>query len=260
MLLFRHRLLWRHIFITGQRRKQAIPGAAIAHGIYTTNTVTGRTRMVAAVKKIAPLGIDEATKMCNSFVLVLKPNGKMWLCLNPVRINQAFIQPVHRGLTVKELLPKLAHEKYLTHIDAMSYYHNVKLSEKSLYIATFSCQCSRLKYKWLQFQTALAGDISQRKIGEIFRELPDVIYIADDILIVGHDGNSADHDKTLCRVLQICRKENLKLNKSKCNFRSTTIPVFGEIISRHGLRPNVHMLQTLKHIPHPKSKKELHTF
>ena len=32
---------------------------------------------------ITPLGVDKAAEWCNSFVLVPKANGKVWLCLDP---------------------------------------------------------------------------------------------------------------------------------------------------------------------------------
>ena len=76
------------------------------------------------------------------------------------------------------------------------------------------------------------------KKDKIFKELPNVLGFADDILVVGYNSNEADHDKTLCRALQICRKEKLKFNKDKCNFRCTSLPLFDEIISRHGVRPD----------------------
>ena len=60
--------------------------------------------------------------------------------------------------------------------------------------------------------------------------------IADDIFDVGIGSNGADHDKTVCKVLQICRKENLKLNEDKHHFRCTLVPYFGEIVSRQGLK------------------------
>ena len=59
----------------------------------------------------------------------------------------------------------------------------------------------------------------QCKIDGIFKDLPNVFGIADDILVVGYDGDGKDHDKTLWQVLQICRNVNLKLNKNKCHFR-----------------------------------------
>ena len=55
----------------------------------------------------------------------------------------------------------------------------------------------------------------QRKIDKIFKEVPNVFDTADDILVVEYDTNDRDHDNTLRGILQICRKENLKLNKDK---------------------------------------------
>ena len=45
---------------------------------------------------ITPLGIDETAEWCNNFVVVPKPNGKIRLCLDKVRLNQAFSWPLHR--------------------------------------------------------------------------------------------------------------------------------------------------------------------
>ena len=43
------------------------------------------------------LGVDETAEWCNSFVLVPKANGKVWLCLDPACLNQALVRPIHRG-------------------------------------------------------------------------------------------------------------------------------------------------------------------
>ena len=86
-------------------------------------------------------------------------------------------------------------------IDARSGYHGLYLNEKSSYL-TFSCQ----------FGAAPAADAFQRKIDEIFRELLNIIGIADDILIVAYDYSGGNQDRTLHIVLQIYRKV-------KCPFR-----------------------------------------
>ena len=44
---------------------------------------------------IAPLGVNEILRWCNSFVLVPKANGKVRLCLDPVWLNQALIRSIH---------------------------------------------------------------------------------------------------------------------------------------------------------------------
>ena len=53
------------------------------------------------------------------------------------------------------------------------------------------------------------------------------------IILVG--AKIAHHDNTLCRGLQIYRKENLKCNKDKYHFKYIPVPFFSEIISEKGV-------------------------
>ena len=96
----------------------------------------------------------------------------------------------------------------------------------------------KYRYKRLPFGAASTGKMFQYKINEIFKNLPNVFAIADDILLLDYDIDGKDHDNMLWQVLQICRQVNLKLNKDICHFRCTSVPFFGEVISRHGLQPN----------------------
>ena len=52
--------------------------------------------------------MDEASELCNSFILVPKANGKVRVCLDWARFNKALIRPVHRGLTLNDILLRLA--------------------------------------------------------------------------------------------------------------------------------------------------------
>ena len=49
--------------------------------------------------------------------------------------------------------------------------------------------------------TAPAGDMFQRKINKIFKDMPNVFGIVDDILVAEYEADGRDHDKTLQRVL-----------------------------------------------------------
>ena len=155
---------------------------------------------------IVPLGIDETAEWCNSFVLVPKSNGRVRLCLDIVRLNQALIRPVHRGPTLNDILLKLNNAKNLSLIDVSSGYHNLKLDERSSYLMMFTCQFGIYRYKRLPFGTVPAGDMFQRKIDAKFKELPNLFGIDYNILVVGCAANSKNHDETLWRVLQICRR------------------------------------------------------
>ena len=77
---------------------------------------------------------------------------------------------------------------------------------------------------------APVSDMFQKKIVKLFSSMPNEFSIADDILIAGFDKQEKDHNATLDKVLTICRQANMKLNKDKCLFRCTSIPISGKII------------------------------
>ena len=88
---------------------------------------------------ITPLGMDETAKWCNSFILVPKANGKVRLCLDPARLNQVLIRPVHSGPTLNYIFPKLNNIKYLSLIDMSSGFHNLRLDDRPSYLTTLVC-------------------------------------------------------------------------------------------------------------------------
>ena len=121
-------------------------------------------------------------------------------------------------------------------IDASLGYHNLKLDKKSLYLTTFACPFGRYRYKCLPFRAALVGDMFQHKIDEIFNDMPNVFGIADNILVIGYDKDGTDNNEAVYNVLRWCQDVNLKLNKDKRHFRCTSIPFFGEVVSREGIQ------------------------
>ena len=96
----------------------------------------------------------------------------------------------------------------------------------------------------------------QWKIHEIFNDMPNVFGIADDILVIGYDKDRTDHDEAVYDVLRQCQDVNLKLNKVKCHFRCTSIPFFGELVSREGVQPYPQKIKALTKMQAPKNKKD----
>ena len=91
-------------------------------------------------------------------------------------------------------------------------------------------------------------------------DMTNVFGITDDILVIGYDEDGADHDAAVHKVLQCCKEVNLKLNKEKLHFRCTSIPFFGQVISRKGVQPDPQKVKALMDMPLPNNKKELQAF
>ena len=117
----------------------------------------------------------------------------------------------------------------------------------------------RYRYKWLPFRAVPPGSKGHDS-NEIFKDIPNVFGIADDILVAGYEADGKDYDETVWRVLQRSRPVNLKLNNDKCHFRFTSGPFFGEIILQHGVKPEPQKIKALMEMLSPKNKKEVQAF
>ena len=150
-------------------------------------------------------------------------DGTAEWCLDPLRLNQVLIWPVHRRPTLNDFFAKVNNAKYLSLIDASTAYHNLKLDERSSYLTMFACQFDRYWYRRLPFEVGPTGHMFQWRIDEIFKDLPNVFGKADDILAVGYSSDGKDHNDTWQKVIQICRQVNLELVKDRCHFRCTSV-------------------------------------
>ena len=142
-------------------------------------------------------------------------------------------------------------------IDTSSGYHNLKLDTQSSNLTKFACLFGRYCFKCLLFGAAPAGDMFQRKIDEIFNDIPNVFGIAEDILVIGYNKDGAEHDGAVYNVLRQCKDVNLKLNKDKYHFRCTSIPFFSKVVSREGVQPDPQKVKALTKMLVPKNKREL---
>ena len=151
---------------------------------------------------ISPLGVDKMVQWCISFVLAPKADGKVRLCLDPAWLNQTLIRPIHRGLTLNDILSRLKNVKYISISDVGLGYHNLQLDTQLSYLTLFICLFGRYRYKHLPFGAAPVGNMFQCKTDEIFNDMPNVFGIADDILVIGYDEDRADHNEAVYKVLR----------------------------------------------------------
>ena len=63
----------------------------------------------------------------------------------------------------------------------------------------------------LPFGVNVSGDAVQRKTDEIYNPLPNVIGIANDIIIWGNKEDGSDHDVALAHFLQVTCENGLRI-------------------------------------------------
>ena len=103
----------------------------------------------------------------------------------------------------------------MTVCDCKKGYLHQKLDEASSYLTTFNTEIGRFRYTIMPFVATVVGDAFQCKLDQCFGSIKQVIFIADDIMVVGKQQNHRDHDVALTTLLDTARKYNVRLDFGK---------------------------------------------
>ena len=89
--------------------------------------------------------------------------------------------------------------------------------------------------------------------------LPNVIGIADDIIIWGDKEDGSDHDEALARFLQVTHENDLRISFDKIQYKTTEVTFFGETYTTKGHKPATDKIQAITQMPTPTNVTELQT-
>ena len=82
----------------------------------------------------------------------------------------------------------------------------------------------------MPFGVTVAGDVFQCKLDECFGHIPNVIVIADDIMMVGKKPDHKDHDQALTTLLETARHCNVRLNYEKLQYKQREVEFLERLI------------------------------
>ena len=112
----------------------------------------------------------------------------------------------------------------------------------------------------MPFGATAAVDIFQCKLDSIFLHLENVMIIADDIMVIGYQEDEQDHDKALTQLLETAKKNNIKLNFDKIQYKQKEVEFFGEMYTTQGCKPSDTKVKAITEMPKPENLKDLQTF
>ena len=148
--------------------------------------------------------VTEPTDWVNSTVCNVKetPDGrkKVRLCLDSKDLNKNIRREHYYTRTIDELLPLLHRKNYFSVVDTKNGNWHVEPDNESIRLCTFNTPFGRYRFKRLPFGIVLSQDIFQRKLDEVYRGIPNVMGIADDIIVCGL--SEQEHDKAFTECLR----------------------------------------------------------
>lgn len=193
--------------------------------------------------------VTEPTDWCAPMVPVPRKNGKVCICVDLKRLNEAVRRERYVLPTAEEITAKLSGATMFTSLDAASGFWQIPLHPESTKLTTFITPFGRYAFKRLPFGITSAPEIFQRKMTETLNGLVGVAIFMDDVLVYGD--TPEQHDQRLSK------SADLKLNKEKCKFRQDQLHFLGQVIDKSGVRPDPDKVKAIRKLPPPQNVQDL---
>ena len=182
-------------------------------------------------------------------------NNDIRICLDPKDLNK-YIKREHYPLPIiEEITPRLTNTKYVTVLDVRKSFWHIELEEESKKLTTFNTPYGRYCWTRLPFGICSATEVFQRKMVELIEGLNGTEVIADAFLILGRGNNeveaSRDNDRNLNAFLEVCRKNNIKLNGEKIKWKQKSVQYIGYSTTSLGLLPGDGQISAIINMPVP---------
>ena len=205
--------------------------------------------------------VHEPTEFVSHIVLTKKSNGKIssrQLCLDPTHLNRAIERGHHPMKRFEQISTQMSGARYFSTLDAREGFWQVELDERSSKLCTFITQWGRFRFLRMPYGISCASDEFQRITDELFRDMPGVATVVDDIIVWAD--NEKEHERRLDAVIRQCAKAGLALNKTKCKLVRTSVSYLGHMISSEGVSMDATRAEDIRKIPAPRTLKELQAF
>ena len=84
--------------------------------------------------------------------------------------------------------------------------------------------------------------------------------IADDIMVIGYQEDKWDHDKAFTQLLETAKKNNIKLNFDKIQYKQKEVEFFDKTYMTQGCKPSNTKVEAITEMQKPMNLKDLQTF
>uniref|UniRef100_A0A2H8TVD7 Retrovirus-related Pol polyprotein from transposon 297 n=1 Tax=Melanaphis sacchari TaxID=742174 RepID=A0A2H8TVD7_9HEMI len=175
--------------------------------------------------------------------------------LNNITVKESFPLPV-----IQSIYDCLAGNKFFSCLDAMSGFHQLKLSKKARELTAFCTTTGKYQFKRMPMGICNGPSKYQEAMNKIMTNLNykiNVNYI-DDCTCFGKSFD--EHLISLELTLERFKQFNLKLKLSKCKFGYTELSILGNIIDSKGIRPTDEGIRAITQVASPTNINQLRSF
>lgn len=199
--------------------------------------------------------VEYPTEWINNLQLVEKPGGDLRICLDPKPLNACIKREHFLIPTLDDILGRLSGKRVFTVLDPCNGFWHLTLDRASSDLTTFMTPFGRYRWKRVPFGLNNAPEMFQRKMVQIFGDIPGVEVYFDDIAVAGETAD--EHDRALALVLERARSQNVRFNSKKIQYRTNRVQFMGHVIADGNVRPTCKYIEAIREMPRPENKSDV---
>lgn len=191
-------------------------------------------------------------------VPVVKPDLSVRLCGDySGTVNPQIDVTQHPFKGYDEVSASLTGGKKFSTLDVRTAFLHLPVDDESSKMLTLNTHRGLFQPTRLFYGVSAAPALWQRYMDSVFN-LDGVCVVHDDIIITGQ--NDAEHINRLRQVLEICKRNNIHLNREKCKLLQEEVKFLGFKIDQQGTHKTNEKVNAIVNARNPENESEVKTF
>lgn len=202
---------------------------------------------------------DMDDSFCSSVLAIPKGRDDIRLVID-LRGPNSYIQRTPFPMpSLEKILAEIDGAQWFSTIDLANAYFHIELDEKCRHLTNFCTEFGMFRCVRLPFGLCNAPDIFQEVLQrKILGGCRGVKNYLDDIFVFGR--TPEEHDENLRAVMARLREHNVKINESKCVFKSQAVKFIGFKITPEGWQIEEEKMRDIEEFRTPETIAEVKSF
>ena len=204
------------------------------------------------------LAVPSKSEWASPCLLTPKADGSVRMCTDYRKVNEITCGDSYPLPRIDDIIDSIGQATYVTKLDMLKGYYQIKLSEKARKISAFVTPDGLFEYVVMPFGMKCAPATFQRLINSIISGMDGVQAYLDDSVI--YSASWEKHLAKLRKLLERLRSAQLTVNLVKSDFAKAQLDYLGYTVGGGMLTPIDSKVEAILNYPAPTTRREVQRY